>query len=141
MFLFCTEPDVLAGFAPALQMLAERFTTIVGQSYFGDLFLRDPRTGEYAILIGSTLELVDTGEVEEHAFRERILANPEVVRTLLRPDTAAALVRRLGVPIWGEAFIAVPIPALGGSGAVATFEKGGLREYLAIVAQSIGGPA
>lgn len=141
MFLFLTEPELLAGFAPILQTLTGRFTVIVGQSYFGDLFLRDQRTGEYAILIASTLELVDTGEVEEHGFRERILANSEVVQNLLRPDTAAALVRRLGVPTWGEAFIPVPIPALGGSGTIATFEKGGLHEYLAIVAQTIGGPA
>jgi hypothetical protein len=115
---------------------AGRYAAAVGQSFFGDLFLRDPVTGEYAILVASRLELVDTGEVEELEFRERILGNAEVIRTLLRPEDAAAIARRLGTPSEGEALYPVPLPALGGSGDVVTFQKGGLWEYLSIVAQT-----
>jgi hypothetical protein len=139
MYLFFAEPEPLANFAPLLLHAARHFTAIVGHSLFGDLFLRDPNTGEYAILLVTTLELVDTGEFEECKFREQILANPEVVHTLLRPEDVAVLARRFGLPAIGEVFIPAPLPVLGGSGTLDTFEKGGLREYLAIVAQSIGG--
>jgi hypothetical protein len=119
--------------------VAGRYVAAVGQSFFGDLFLRDPDTGEYAILVASTLELVDTGEVKELEFRERILGNAEVIRTLLRPEDAAAIAGRLGIPSQGEALYPVPLPALGGSGDVGTFQKGGLWEYLGIVAQTLAG--
>jgi hypothetical protein len=138
MYLPFPQAEPLEDFNPSLLPLAGRFRAVVGHSFFGDLFLRDPETKECGILIASTLEIVDTGEVDEHGFREQILTNPEIVQTMLRPGDAAALARRLGMPALGEAFIPVPIPALGGSGDLSTFEKGGLREYLAIVAQSMG---
>ena len=141
MYLCFANPESVAAVAPLLLPVAGRFTLAAGHSYFGDLFLRDPGTGEYAILIASTLELAETGEVDEAGLREQILTNPEVVKTLLRLDQAAALVDLLGSPASGEAFFPVPLPALGGSGELSTFQRGGLREYLAVVAQSIGGLA
>jgi hypothetical protein len=140
-YLFFNEPEPLARRVPLLLPIIGRFTTIVGHSFFGDLFLRDSGTREYAILVALTLELVDTGEVEERGFREQILSNPEVLRTLLRSQEVVALVRRLGAPRQAEAFIPVPLPALGGSGEVGTMQIGGLWEYLGIVAQLIGGRA
>ena len=136
MYTFFTEPELLASFAPLLLPAARNFSTVVGHSLFGDLFLRSAETGEYAILIASTLELVGTGEVDEVGFRTQVLANPEVVQTLLRPDDVAVLARRLGAPDREQAYYPVPLPILGGSGELGTFQKGGLREYLSIVAQS-----
>lgn len=137
MFFFFDEPEPLESVEPWLLPVAGRFTSVVGHTFFGDLFLREPDTGEYAILLASHLELVDTGETDELGFKEQLLANPEVVRCLLRPDDAMTLVQRLGTPGKGEAFFPVPLPALGGSGALETFDKGGLWEYLAIVVQSV----
>ncbi len=137
MYVFFAEPKQLASFAPLLLPAACTFSTVVGHSLFGDLFLRDSQTGEFAILLASALELVNTGEVEEDGFREQILGNPEVERTLLRPNDVAVLVRQLGAADRELVFFPVPLPALGGSGELDTFQKGGLREYLAIVAQSL----
>jgi hypothetical protein len=139
LYLFFTKPRPLATVVPLLLPLVGRFTLAAGHSFFGDLFLRDPATGEYAVLVAATLELEETGEVDEDGLRGQILANPEVVRRLLRPEEAAALVQRLGTLGAGEAFFPVPLPAFGGSGDLATFQPGGLWEYLAIVAQSVGG--
>jgi len=137
MYVFFPEPESLASFAPLLLPVARNFNAVVGNSLFGDLFLRDSGTGEYAILIVSTLELVDTGEIDEAGFREQILGNPEVVRTLLRPNDVAELAQRLGAPDRGAVFYPVPIPALGGPGEIATFQKGGLREYLGVIGQTV----
>jgi hypothetical protein len=139
VYEFFAEPEPLGTLAPLLLPVAGRFTVVAGHSFFGDLFLRDPGNGEYAILIASTLELMETGEADEAGLREQILANPKVVKTLLRPDDVAALVERLGSPCRYEAFFPVPLPALRGSGDSATFQRGGLWEYLAVVAQSISG--
>jgi hypothetical protein len=138
VYLFFADPKSLATVAPLLVPVAGRFSLVAGHTFFGDLFLRDPDTHEYAILIAATLELSETGEVDEEGIRGQILANPEVVRTLLRPNDVGTLVCRLGTPDFNEAFFPVPLPALGGSGDAATFERGGLWEYLAVVSQSIG---
>jgi len=98
LYLFFDDPKPLAALAPLLAPTAGRLNTVVGQSFFGDLFLRDPGTGEHAILFVPTLELVESWEMDERGFREQILANPEVGRSLLRPDDSAELVRRLGAP-------------------------------------------
>jgi hypothetical protein len=112
----------------------------VGHTFFGDLFLRDTESGEYAVLTSSTLELVVTGEVEASSFEEHTLANPAVVHELLRPGDAAAIARRVGAPAPGEALFPVPFPAIGGAGTLESFRRGGLREHLAIVAQALDGP-
>lgn len=141
MYQLFPTPEPITRFASALQSTAGRFSLVVGQTPFGDLFLRDPTSGEYAIMIAATLELMDSGEVEESGFREQILANPEVVRTLLRPDDVAVVAARIGYPGRGEAVFPVPLPAFGGSDALTTYQRGGLREYLGLVVQSIGGQA
>jgi hypothetical protein len=138
VFLLFDKPEPLATVAPLLLPVAGRFSTVAGHSFFGDLFLRDPGTGEYAIVIASNLELEETGEVDEAGLRGQILANPDVVNALLRPDDAAVLVGRLGALSRCEVFFPVPLPALGGSGDLATFQRGGLWEYLAVVARSVG---
>jgi hypothetical protein len=99
--------------------------------------LRIDESRESGFHIASTLELAEPGVVEEVGFKDQILANPEVVQTLLRPNEVSVLVQRLGKPDHETVFYPVPLPSLGGSGELNTFEKGGLREYLAIVAQSL----
>jgi hypothetical protein len=112
-------------------------TAMSGAYRFGDLFLRDATTGEYAILVTESFEVVDTGETDETGFRETILANPDVHRTLLRAADANTVALRLGSPRHEEIFIPVPLPALGGSGQLDTYQRGGLWEYLSIAVQSL----
>lgn len=137
MYHLFAQPQSIAIVAPFMLKLVGCHTILVGHSFFGDLFLRNTSTGEYAILLVSKLELVETGEIESNEFELRILGNSEVIGSLLRPDDAAAIASRVGTLLPGEAYFPVPLPALGGSGELNTFEKGGLLEYLAIVAQSI----
>ena len=135
MYEFFAQPVALATFAEPLLEFAGRFSLVVGCSNFGDLFLRDPELGEFAILVVSTVELVDTGEVTEVGFRQQLLTNAEVVRTLLRPDAASTIAERIGNLQPGEVFIPVPHPSIGGSGALSSFEKGGVREYVSWLIQ------
>jgi hypothetical protein len=131
------KPKLLASVAPLLVPFVGQFTSVVGHSLFGDLFLRNPDTKEYAILLVTTLELVGTGEISEGGFKEQILNNTDVVRKLFRPDDVEVLRQRIGFLDQCEAFFPVPLPVLGGSGKLDTYGKGGLWEYLGIVAQSI----
>jgi hypothetical protein len=68
MYVLFDEPEWLVNFAPLLAPTARNFRMVVGHTFFGDLFLRSHDTREYAILIVSTLELAETGEVEEVGF-------------------------------------------------------------------------
>jgi len=135
-YRFFEHPESLAVRAPFLLPAVGTFTSVVGHGAFGDLFLRDVSTGEYAILVTATLEVVDTGETDEQGFRE-LLANPDVGRTLLRPADADAIARRVGLLDQGEVFLPVPLRALGGSGELDTYQRGGLWEYVSIATQSL----
>jgi len=52
LYLFFTKPKPLATVAPLLLPVARRFTLAAGHSLFGDLFLRDPATGEAKLADG-----------------------------------------------------------------------------------------
>jgi hypothetical protein len=117
--------------------VSREFQSVEGHSYFGDLFLRDPRSGEYAILLNQKLELVASGELERSGFRQQILENSDVVAQVLRPADLVTLMERLGEPGEDVVFFPVPLPCLGGSAELRTYDRGGMWEYLAIVAQSL----
>lgn len=135
MFVFFAEPIPIAR-TSLLHCITNGFDQAVGHTRFGDLFLRNKETGEYAIFLTVTAELEQTGETDESGFREQILGNPEVVRTVLRPREIEKLTDRLGALGEMEVFFPVPFPALGGSGELATYEKGGLWEYASLMDQT-----
>jgi hypothetical protein len=135
-YRFISGRSNLAKSASPLLRFVKHFDVVKGYTAFGDLFLQHAGTGEFAVLIASTLELSQTGETDEHGLRE-ILRNADVIETLLRPRDFAVLSTRLGPLAEGEVYYPVPLPALGGSGSLDTYDKGQLWEYLAIVAQTI----
>jgi hypothetical protein len=135
-YRFISGGSKLVKSASPLLRFVKHFDVVTGYTAFGDLFLQQSNTREFAVLIASTLELIETGETDEHGFRG-MLQNANVTETLLRPRDFAALLNRLGPLAEGEVFYPVPLPALGGSGSLDTYDKGQLWEYLAIVAQTI----
>jgi hypothetical protein len=138
VYVFFREPKSLGALVPHLSGYAGPFSVVEGHTAFGDLFLRDPRTGEYAVLTSSRLELIETGETNRAGFREQILENPGVIDELLRPADVAVLRARLGEPGEGLVFFPVPLSAIGGSGRLETYDRGGLWEFLDITARILG---
>jgi hypothetical protein len=124
------DPDLAAAITP--------FNLVLGYTHFGDLFLRDPDTDEFAVLLQGTSTLFDTGYFEESEFRNEYLRNPDMIEHVIRPSHVEALERRLGQLDAGQVFIPVPIPAFGGSDELTTYDRGGVNEYLSFLFQSLG---
>jgi hypothetical protein len=116
----------------------EPFSSVVAHTHFGDLYLRDPESLEFAVLLQGTGTLFNTGFFDESEFRNEYLAHAEIVQAVLRPADVAALENRLGRLASGEAYFPVPIPALGGTDDLTTYERGGLWEYVSFVVQTLG---
>jgi len=58
--------------------LAENFGEVVGYTYFGDFFLRDPETSQIAVLYTMDPELMPTSFTSIEAFVGEMLADPEI---------------------------------------------------------------
>jgi hypothetical protein len=126
----CLGADVGIHLAP--------FAVVTGHTHFGDLFLRDPGSREFGVLTQGTCTLFDTGYFEDDEFRDEYLAAPGIIEHVLRPSDIAALQSRLGVVARLEVYFPVPIPALGGSDDLSTYDRGGIWEYLSFVLQTLG---
>jgi hypothetical protein len=74
---------------------AGRFNEAVGYAAFGDVFLRDPETGEYAILSPYMGVVQPSGFRELEDFREH-LEDPENMQRYARPAEFQKLWRMLG---------------------------------------------
>jgi hypothetical protein len=135
VFAFFTKPVPLAKM-PLLRPVTGDFDQALGYTFFGYLFLRNEKTGEYAIYLATTTELEETGQMDETGFREQILGNSGVIETMLRPRDIETLTERLGALGENEVFFPVPLPAMGGSNELATFEKGGLWEFISLNRQT-----
>ena len=90
------------------------------------------------MLLSQKLEVVATGEFEQPGFRRQVLENADVVTQVLRPNDLVEHRGRLGEPSVDLVFFPVPLPCLGGSGNLHTYDRGGIWEHLAIVAHSLG---
>jgi hypothetical protein len=124
---------------PAWQSDLGDFTKVVGITSFGDFFLRDPASGEYAILQPLEAEMNSIGFDDEDGLAE-FLSNPDIVKEVLRPKDVAALEKRLGTLGPEEVFFPVPYPCLGGSGKLSTYDKGDAWVFAEIAGQTpLGG--
>src|SRR6266851_4874360 len=73
------------------------FTKVGGYTYFGNFFLFEPSTQQYAVLYTIEPELVPVDFFGHEVFRTRFLTDPGVIGHLGRPDDVAALEGRLGL--------------------------------------------
>ena len=115
-----------------------RFSQVAGYTSFGDLFLIDPTSGQYAVLCPLTGERFPTSCHDAETFRNGLLADPEIIDRFARPDDVAELCERVGALGDEEVYIPCPYPFLGGSGELTTYQKGRLWEFLHLVGQMRG---
>jgi hypothetical protein len=129
-------PEEISEVAPFLQMHVECFTSVVGHTDFGDLFLRCPATGEYAILVAENLSLESTGYLTMNEFITELLGHEMVRADLIRGKDLEYIERRIGPLGNGQVYFPVPVPALGGNGNLNSYDRGDLWTYLSIMAQT-----
>jgi hypothetical protein len=129
---------VTTGLDNSVALAFEPFTLVVGHTHFGDLLLRSPQTGEFGILAQGSCTLFNTGYFDETEFRSSYVSDPGIVAHILRPSDVSALESRLGPLQALQIFLPVPIPALGGSDELSTYEVGGLWEYISFLVQTLG---
>jgi hypothetical protein len=115
-----------------------RFSLVAGYTAFGNFFLLDPTTQQYAVLYTIGPELVPTNFLGSEAFASQFLTDAGIVQHLGRPDDVAALEERLGPLAPDEVFIPEPYPFLGGSGELNTFGKGNVWVFADLVGQTQG---
>ena len=109
------------------------FDELFGYSYLGDVFLRNPYSGQCAVLFTIGPELVPLGVNSIHDFIACFLAHPEAKRTVLQEQKVVQIEERLGALAEDEIFIPVPFPFLGGDSSVASYKKVDFYDYMELV--------
>jgi hypothetical protein len=110
-----------------------RFSQVAGHTSFGDVFLRDPDSGQYAVLCPLTGERFPTSCYDRKTFLNRFLGDPGIIERFARPTDVEQLRQRLGSLENEEVYIPCPYPFVGGSGELSTYQKGGLWEFIELV--------
>ncbi len=115
------------------------YPEIVGYSYLGHCFLRDPESDDYIVLHPFKWAAKSYGShASVEAFERDVLKEPGFSLFVLRSDHVAAIHRRLGDPAEDEIYIPEPYPFLGGTEAPESYAKGNVWVFMAIVAQMGG---
>ncbi len=115
-----------------------RFTEVIGYTWLGDLFLRDPRSGEVGVLLIFSGNVHGSGYFDIRGFEAECLANSGVIEKVLNPALVSAIHERVGPLEPEQVYIPEPYPILGGSGAPSTYTKGPLWVFLSLVGQTHG---
>src|SRR4051812_47208866 len=68
-----------------------RFSLVAGHTSFGDVFLLDPDSGQYAVLCPVTGERFPTSCHDRDTFLSEFLADPGIVERFARPKDVAKL--------------------------------------------------
>lgn len=109
-----------------------RFSRVAGYTSFGNVFLRDPENGQYAVLCPISGERFPSDIFDADTFRNVFLNEPDIVERFARPDDVEKLERRLGPLAYEEVYIPL-LPWLGGSGDLSEYSRGGLWTFLEMV--------
>ena len=124
--------------APRWAAKVPDYQQIFGFSSFGDLFLCSSDGTRFALLRTERPELIELNFRNEAEFKAQLLQEPEVLRSVFRAGDHNALVARLGPPSAEDCFYPVPYPAIGGSGALETYQSGNIWAHLDLYAQVLG---
>ena len=117
------------------------FTEVLGYTWFGSIFLRNPGTHEYLVLhpLLEGRNAQDCGRFGSVAeFEETVLRDQGFVRDFLRPADLASLEARLGPPAALQVYFPVPYQFIGGSGELSTYDKGHVWVFADLVGQTWG---
>jgi len=117
---------------------AGNFRLAIGYSAWGDFVLRNPDTGQIAILYVIEPELVPISFWDLDLFVSQYLAAPEVQSHLIRPERLAAVERRLGPLALGEVFTPELPLFLGGTCEPDTYEKSDVWTFVDFMGQLQG---
>ena len=115
------------------------FREIVGYSFLGHFFLRNPDSQEYIVLHpfkGAAKSYGVHASVED--FEKNVLNEPGFSLYVLRPDHVAEIHLLLGELEEDEIYIPEPYPFLGGTQAPETYSKGNVWIFMDIVGQMGG---
>jgi hypothetical protein len=93
--------------------IAKGFDELVGYTYLGDIFLRDSKTGKFAVLFTVNPELVPIDVYSFSDFEKSFLSHPETKRTIFQSGKLDAIRMHLGNLTGEEIYIPVPFPFLG----------------------------
>lgn len=99
------------------------FTLVVGWTCFGDLFLRDPGDGQYAVLAVVRPKLVRLKHADPASFENIYLRHEQIVERLLRQADVQALEGRLGTLGREEVFVPSGAASDDGSDDRDTYQK------------------
>ena len=125
----------LSSKAPRWAAKIPHFPLVFGFSSFGDLFICSSDGTSYALLRTERPELIPLKFKSREEFTSQLLKEPEILRSLFRAEDHDALVGRLGPLSAEDCFFPVPYRALGGSGALDTYQTGNIWTYLDLYAQ------
>ena len=117
------------------------FTQVLGYTWFGSIFLRNPETQEYLVLhpLMYGMNAQDCGRFDSVAeYETTVLKDPEIVRDFLRPEDLTILKARLGPPATLQVYFPVPYRFIGGSGELSTYQKGHVWVFADLVGQTWG---
>jgi hypothetical protein len=117
---------------------AGNFRIAIGYTAWGDFFLQNPDTRQFAILYAFNPEIVPLHFNTIDAFKSEYLHAPEVQSHLIRPERLVAVEARLGALSEGEVFIPELFPFLGGSCEPESYAKGNLWTFIDFVGQLQG---
>ncbi|MGB7345625.1 MAG: hypothetical protein WBD20_15530 [Pirellulaceae bacterium] len=138
MFTLFSDPAPVDAI-PTWQSFLSPFNEIVGFSSFGLFFLRNNNTNEYGVLhpfVPSVKSYPAFDSLED--FHDQILTDEYFVQVYLRPKDLETLQKSVGPLGEQDIYIPQPYPHMGGSGDLATYDKGDVLVFADIVAQTHG---
>ncbi len=129
MLTVCTEPLSVEHLG-CWGKHTDRITLIAGYTAFGDVFLLDPDTEQYAVLCPLSGQRFPTDCYGNEMFQNQFLTDPGIVERFGRPNDLAVLEERLGALEQEHVFFPVPYPFVGGSGELSSYEKGQVWAFI-----------
>ena len=109
------------------------FDEFVGYSFLGDVFLRNSKSGQFAILFTINPELVALDFHSFADFKDGFLSNKKVECSVFQKKKLDEINNILGNVSDGETYIPVPYPFLGGDCSIGSYKKGKLFTFLDLV--------
>jgi hypothetical protein len=116
------------------------YTHVLGYSELGHGFLWNAETRHAAVLWPLQNGFRDYGAFDDpEAFRVAVLEDPGFAEAVLQPALVEEVRARVGELAAGEAYMPVPYPFLGGSGAPETYDKGDVLVFWSVVDRFLNG--
>jgi len=132
------EPTRFEPQAPRWARKVPKYPLIFGFSAFAHLFICSEDKTTLAVVVTERPEFVELNMTSIEAFTETFLKNTRVLSDFFHSERYSLLVERLGTLSDAECFFPVPYPAVGGSGALDSYQKGNIWVHLDLYAQMIG---